>query len=198
MTFLRANRLEPDRSMLLVIDLQEKLLPMIHGTTAVLRAASQLLDAARIFEIPVLVTEQYPKGIGATDAALRESLSRVRAQIFEKSAFSVCGDGPSRAALRALDRCQIVVTGIESHVCVQQTVLDLRAMDYDVFVCADAIGSRGTLDHDVAVERMRQEGALITTVESVLFEWCQECGTQQFKEMLPVIKANPPEGSRRA
>lgn len=195
MTFLRANRLEPDRSMLLVIDLQEKLLPMIHGRAGVLRAAGQLIDAARIFEIPVLVTEQYPKGIGATDAALRDALSRVRAQIFEKSAFSVCGDGPARIALRTLDRCQIVVTGIESHVCVQQTVLDLRAMDYDVFVCADAIGSRGTLDHAVAVQRMRQEGACITTVESVMFEWCQECGTQRFKEMLPVIKANPTEGS---
>lgn len=192
MTLLRANRLEPDRSLVLVIDLQEKLLPLIHGADQVLRAARQLLDAARIFDLPVLVTEQYPKGIGATHASLREALAGTGAQVYEKSAFSVCGDAAARAALRTLDRGQIVVTGIESHVCVQQTVLDLCAQDYEVFVCADAIGSRGTLDHAVALERMKQEGAFITTVESALFEWCHQCGTDRFKAMLEVIKANPP------
>lgn len=192
MTFLRANRLEPDRSMVLAIDLQVKLLPLISDHAEIVRAARQLLDGARLFMTPVLGTEQYPKGIGPTHAAIREAFTRADAPVLEKSAFSACGDESIRAALRQLDRGQIVITGIETHVCVQQTVLDLRAMDYDVFVCADAVGSRGRLDHDTALERLRQEGAFITTVESVLFEWCHRCDTDRFRAMLEIIKANPP------
>ena len=82
--------------------------------------------------------------------------------------------------------------GIEAHVCVQQTVLDLVTMDYDVFVCADGIGSRSDFDYDVALHRMRQEGAFVTTVEAVLFELCNRCDTDEFKAMLEVIKASPP------
>ena len=192
MTFLRANRLEPDRCVVLAIDLQEKLLPLIRHHTEIVQRSRQLLDGARLFQVPMMGTEQYPKGIGPTHAAIREVFALEDAQVLEKNAFSACGDEPIRAALRKLDRGQIIITGIETHVCVQQTVLDLRAMDYDVFVCADAVGSRGPLDHDTALQRMRQEGAFITTVESVLFEWCHKCDTERFRAMLEIIKANPP------
>ena len=85
-------------------------------------------------------------------------------------------------------RRSFAVTGIETHVCVQQTTLDLLSMDYQVFVCADAVGSRAKLDHKIGLKRMRQAGAIVTTVESALFELCEECGTSRFKEMLKLIK----------
>ena len=90
-----------------------------------------------------------------------------------------------------------VVAGIEAHICVQQTCLDLLSMEYDVFVCADAVGSRGRLDFDLALARLRHEGAHVTTVESVLFELCNRCDTKRFKDLLDIIKANPPHGDGR-
>lgn len=195
MTFHRANRLEPDRSITVVIDVQQKLLPLIRGADGIVRAAARLLDASRIFQVPVLATEQYPAGIGPTDAAIRAALTRAGAEVLEKTAFSACGDDGIRRALRHADRPQVVLAGIETHVCIQQTALDLRAMDYDVFVCADAVGSRSELDQAVALERMRQEGVYVTTVESAMFEWCRECGTDRFKTMLALVKTGSSPGA---
>ena len=101
-----------------------------------------------------------------------------------------------RDALIKLDRNQVIVVGIEAHVCVQQTALDLLSRDYDVFVCADAVGSRGSVDYEMSLGRMRQEGAYVTTVESVLFELCDESGTTRFKELIEVIKSYPPTDER--
>jgi len=191
---LRPDQLDVDRAMVLVIDVQTKLLPSIIGGDLVIAAGRRLLDGAGVFELPVLATEQYPKGLGPTHPTIREALANRRARVLEKPTFSAWADANVREALLALDRPQIIVTGIETHVCVQQTTLDLRSRDYDVFVCADAAGSRGRTDHEVALDRMRQAGVLVTTVESVLFELCQRCDTAQFKAMLDVIKANPPSG----
>ena len=132
--------------------------------------------------------------MGLIYATIRAALTKSLAKVLKKPTFSAWADGSVREALLALDRPQIIVTGIESHVCVQQTTLDLRSRDYDVFVCADAVGSRGRVDHEVALDRMRQAGVLVTTVESVLFELCQRCDTARFKAMLEIIKANPPSG----
>ena len=191
---LRPDQLDVDRAMVLVIDVQEKLLPSIVGGEGVVAAGRKLLEGAAVFELPVLVTEQYPKGLGATHATIRAALAESRARVLEKPMFSAWADGNVREALLALDRPQIIVTGIETHVCVQQTALDLRSRDYDVFVCADAVGSRGRVDHETALDRMRQAGVLVTTVESALFELCERCDTSRFKAMLEVIKANPPAG----
>ena len=190
----RADQLDIDRAMVLVIDVQEKLLPSIVGGEPVIAAGRKLLHGAAVFELPVLVTEQYPKGLGPTHATIRAALTKSLAKVLEKPTFSAWADANVREALIALDRPQIIVTGIESHVCVQQTALDLRSRDYDVFVCADAVGSRGRVDYEVALDRMRQAGVLVTTVESVLFELCQRCDTARFKAMLEIIKANPPSG----
>ncbi|MEK7756370.1 MAG: hydrolase [Planctomycetota bacterium] len=191
---LRPDQLDVERAMVLVIDVQEKLLPSIVGGERVIAAGRKLLDGAGVFELPVLVTEQYPKGLGPTHATIRAALPRSRTNVLEKPTFSAWADAKVREALLAIDRPQIIVTGIETHVCVQQTALDLRSRDYDVFVCADAAGSRGRVDHEVALDRMRQAGVLVTTVESVLFELCQRCDTARFKAMLAIIKANPPSG----
>jgi isochorismate hydrolase len=189
---LRPDQLDIERAMVLVIDVQEKLLPSIVGGESVIAAGRKLLDGAGVFELPVLVTEQYAKGLGPTHATIRAALAQSRAKVLEKPTFSAWADAKIREALLALDRPQIIITGIETHVCVQQTALDLRSRDYDVFVCADAVGSRGRVDHEVALDRMRQAGVLVTTVESVLFELCQRCDTARFKAMLEVIKRHPP------
>ena len=189
---LRPDQLDIERAMVLVIDVQEKLLPSIVGGERVIAAGRKLLDGAGVFELPVLATEQYPKGLGPTHATIRAALAESRARVLEKPMFSAWADGNVREALLALDRPQIIVTGIETHVCVQQTALDLRSRDYDVFVCTDAVGSRGRVDHEVALDRMRQAGVLVTTVESVLFELCVRCDTARFKAMLDIIKRFPP------
>lgn len=189
---LRANQLDVDRAFVLVIDLQEKLLPLIAHHERIVEAARKLLEGMRTFNLPVLATEQYPKGLGRTHAPVRVFLRAHNAPTLEKPTFSACGEPAVREAILAIDRPQVVVIGIEAHVCVQQTVLDLVTMDYDVFVCADGIGSRRHLDYDLALHRMQQDGAFVTTVEAVLFELCNRCDTKQFKAMLEVIKASPP------
>lgn len=189
---IRHDRLEPDRAMVLVIDVQTRLLPSIRGHEQVVRNVCKLLDGAAVFGLPVLATEQYPKGLGSTEAEIAARLTRANAVLLEKSAFSSCGEEPLREAFRRIDRPQVIVAGIECHVCVQQTVLDLAAMDYNVFLCADAAGSRGRADYERALSRMAAAGAAVTTVESVLFELCHRCDTPQFKPLSAVIKAYPP------
>lgn len=185
---LNAIRLDVDRAMLLVIDVQEKLLPLIDGHERVVDALNRLIRGAGLFALPVVVTEQYPEGIGPTDKRLTAALDAADPTTLTKMSFSCCGDDAIRDELRRLDREQIIVCGIETHVCVQQTVLDLLSMDYHASVCADAVGSRDRLDYKMALHRMRQMGAAVTTVESVLFELCVECGTERFKSMLELIK----------
>lgn len=186
---LNAMRPDADRAMLLAVDLQEKLLPLINNPQAILQSASKMIEGAAIFELPVLVTEQYPKGIGKTDPSLAAALKKVQPQTLEKTAFSCCGDQAVRSRIREMDRDQIVLIGIETHVCILQTAVDLLTMDYQVFLCADAVGSRTELDHTVALDRLRHAGAVVTTVESVLFELCVQCDSPRFKKMLELIKA---------
>lgn len=195
---LRADQLDFDRAMVLVVDLQAKLLPLIRGQADVVARARQLLLGTRIFQLPVIVTEQYPKGLGRTDPTVRDAASACDALFFEKTAFSVWADDAAREAMLRLDRPQVIVTGIETHVCVQQTALDLRSRDYDVFVCADAVGSRTPVDHEVGLSRMQQAGVFVTTVESVLFELCRRCDTPSFKAMIEVIKRSDDAGKGSA
>jgi hypothetical protein len=142
------------------------------------------LDGARILSVPVFGTEQYPKGLGRTADELASRLGATR----EKVVFSctpVLGWG--HAAEIADDRDQVVVAGMETHVCVMQTVLDLIAGGFRVYVPADAVASRSELDWRIALDRMASSGATITTVESVLFEWCERAGTPEFKDIQKLI-----------
>lgn len=188
---LNALRLDADRAMVLVIDVQEKLLPLIEDHVEVLAAVGHLLRGVGIFKLPVLATEQYPQGIGSTVEPVAGLLSALEAPVLNKSTFSCCGDEPFREALRQVDRPQVILCGIEGHVCVLQTTLDLLAMDYQVFVCADAVGSRRGLDLDLGLSRMQQFGAAVTTVEAVLFELCERCDSPAFKQLLEIIKSGP-------
>lgn len=189
---MRPNQLDADRASVLVIDIQEKLLPLIRSNERILAAGRKLLAAAPVFELPVIATEQNPSGIGRTVTGIMTCLKEVGASVLEKSAFSAWADPPVREAILELDRPQVVIIGIETHVCIQQTALDLRSRDYEVFVCGDAVGSRGRVDHELALARMHQEGVCVTTVESVLFELCGRCDSLRFKAMLDIIKRYPP------
>jgi nicotinamidase-related amidase len=188
MTLHHGLKLDREQTLLLVIDLQTKLLPLIPNHDRLVSQVCRLIRGAAIFDVPVVATEQYPQGIGHTDPAVAAELHSAGAKTCQKMAFSVCGDAALREFLNRIDRPQIVVCGIEAHVCVLQTGLDLLAQDYGVFVCADAVGSRHPRDADLGLGRLRQAGAVIATIESVLFELCEECGTERFKRMLELIK----------
>lgn len=191
----RSNQLDADRAFVLVVDMQEKLLPRIGHAARVIAAGKKLLRGTKIFELPVLATEQHPEGIGPTHGAIRSCLDANGGRVIQKKTFSAWAQKEVREAILELDRPQVVMIGIEAHVCVQQTALDLVSRDYDVFVCADAVGSRGDLDYRRSLDRMVQEGVWVTTVESVLFELCNAWDAPQFKPMIDVIKATPPSDS---
>lgn len=174
-------RIRSSESLLLVIDLQARLLPAIDGGDAVLDHAIWMVDVAQAIGVPVLATEQYPLGLGRTDPGLRARLPDDA--IVEKVHFSALADGALLQAAAA-GRPQWVVVGTESHVCVQQTVLDLRAAGREVFVVEDAVGSRHARDKALALQRMRQNGAEIVSREMVAFEWLAQGDTPLFREIL--------------
>jgi nicotinamidase-related amidase len=179
--------LDPSTSALLVVDVQEKLLPLVQCSSAVLANVTLLMDAANRFEIPVVATEQYPAGLGPSVATVAERLSGTGAR--EKRMFSCRECQEVFAEWHAHRRRQVVVVGIEAHVCVLQTVLDLLAMGFDCYVVVDATGSRNEVDQKIAWQRMEISGAILTTTESALFEWCEDSRHPQFKQISAWVKA---------
>ncbi|MFN5320082.1 MAG: hydrolase [Planctomycetota bacterium] len=175
-------------SALLVIDVQEKLLPLIPNHRRIVWNIARLLDAAKLLGVRSLATEQYPKGLGATVAELRERLPEPP----EKSMFSCRECSALFAPLRDEGIDNVLLVGIEAHVCVQQTALDLLAQGFNVFLAVDAIGSRFELDYSIAIERMKASGATATTTESVLFEWCESSANPQFKLISQMVRQQPP------
>lgn len=178
-------RLTPQNSAVVVIDVQEKLMNIMPRRAELLGAIQKLIGAARVLKLPTLVTAQYIKGLGAVCAEIVAATPGITPM--EKTAFSCCGSEEFLRAVKDLRRQRIILCGIEAHVCVQQTAIDLMK-DYFVYVATDAIGSRHRHDHKVAVERMRDCGAVITTVESAVFELLRESGTDLFKQILPLFK----------
>ena len=175
-----------DHCALLVIDVQEKLFPLICNRAEVEKNAALLLRAADLLSVPVLITEQYVKGLGPTIDSLLSVTSR-RPEV-DKVSFSCCGDESFLTRLRSLDRRQIVICGIETHVCVLQTALDLTALGYQCHVAADATGSRSPDNRAVALDRLRHEGAVVTCTESVLFEWMRVSGTDEFRAVSKLLR----------
>jgi nicotinamidase-related amidase len=169
-------------SRLLLVDLQERLVPVIPDRETLMARCRLLAQGAQILEIPIHATEQYPKGLGGT---LPEIAAFVPNRP-EKVRFS-CTDCLGWNPPGPDERFQIVVAGIEAHVCVQQTVLDLLSLGYQVQVPVDAVSSRNDLDKQVAFRRMELSGATITTTEAVLFEWCEAAGTPEFKAISKLI-----------
>ncbi|MEE3372918.1 MAG: hydrolase [Planctomycetota bacterium] len=174
---------------LLVVDVQEKLIDLIRGHQSLVWNISRLLRGARQLQIPVFATEQYPQGLGATVPELAQHLGETP----EKLAFSCAGCPELFESLREAEVFKILVVGIEAHVCIQQTVLDLLANGFQVYVAVDAVGARRQVDHQFAVQRMESAGAVVTTTEAALFEWCQVAGTPEFKEISRLVREAEPE-----
>jgi len=174
------------KSCLVIIDMQERLIPAIHNGDAAVARAGLLATAATRLEVPLIVTRQYPKGLGDTVETLRGLYSEDCN--FDKTYFASTGESGFKQRLDALAREQVVVVGTEAHVCVLQTVLGLRADGKSVFVVADAVGSRTAENRELGLARMRDAGAQIVSTEMVVFEWLEKAGTPEFKELSALIK----------
>ena len=178
--------IQPDQSLLLVVDVQEKLAPAIHDGAAAIANNRRLLASAAQLGIPVFVSEQYVRGLGGTVADLLPL--PVGAQLIEKMHFSCTREPGFLEKLAQTGRRQIIVTGMETHVCVLQTVLGLLEAGYTVFLVEDAASSRTPENRMAAIARMRAAGTCIVTTEMVVFEWLQKAGTNDFRALLPLIK----------
>ncbi len=173
-------------SQLLVIDMQERLLPAMVAAQAVEDQCLILMQAAQALEIPVTLSEQYPKGLGSTSARLR-SLPDLEPPL-EKLTFSCWQDTALNQRLTGVNRRQIVIAGIEAHVCVLQSALDLAKAGFTVHVVADATSSRREENRGLALERLRRNGVAIISTEMAVFEWLERAGTTQFKSLSKLIK----------
>lgn len=171
---------------LLIIDIQENINAVMKYRDIVLENTTKLEKGFNILGVPIFITEQYRKGLGPTEAPILEILNQP--DIVDKMTFSCCAATPLLDQLREKAIKQIVVCGIETHVCVQQTVLDFLAADFQVYLVKDAVSSRKKIDHKTAIDRMQQAGAIITTAESVLFELLVEAGTPEFKQISQLVK----------
>lgn len=180
--------LDRTRAQLLVIDIQEKLIGTIHKVEAMMDRTRLVIAAARTLDIPIMISEQYPKGLGPTNASVREACGNA-APVFAKTAFSCLRDDAIRQHI-ATDKArrQLVIVGMEAHVCVLQTALDAVAHGYSVFVAGDAISSRSASDIDAAKHRMAQAGVAMISAEMALFEWLERSGTAEFKTLSPLLR----------
>lgn len=194
--------LDSRRSLLLVIDLQGKLMDVIDRPKSTLEAAHRLFRLAELFQVPVLMTEQYPQGLGGTHPLLRaafDSLSTPKGEL-SKTSFGCCGDPGFEAKLAELlpgipaKERQIVVIGIEAHVCVMATVLELLRSGHQVQVVWDAVSGRGAEYRSRAFDRMARAGAVLTNHESVGFEWARDKKHPKFKELSVLLREGQPEG----
>lgn len=179
-------RLTADTCSLAVIDVQDKLLAKFPDAAGLVGSVAFLLDAAALVGVPAFATEQYPKGLGPTSPDLAR---RLPADIPPKTAFTGCGAAGFLQGLQSARRPNVVLAGIESHVCVSQTAFDLLDAGFRVFLPVDAIGSRHRLDHDTALDRLTRTGCVPTTAEAVAFEWVGDAGHPQFKAFSRLVIA---------
>lgn len=173
-------------SALVVIDMQQRLVPAMLAPARTLKNAALLIEAAREMDVPVFLTEQYPTGLGRTMADI--AAVATDCPVFEKVHFSCMEDQTFAEALTALDRRQIVLAGMEAHICVVQTAASLLEAGYEVFVVSDATAARTAESEDACLQRLSAAGVGIVTTEMVVFEWLGKAGTPSFKKMLPKVK----------
>lgn len=180
------KRLNKDDAVLVIIDIQEKLLPAMCHSREVEETTVKLTKGIKILDIPVLVTQQYTKGLGKTTALIEEALGEYTP--IEKLTFSAMGAPEFVQAVKNTQRKSIILCGIESHICVQQTALDLMEQGYDVFVVQDCIGSRKDSDDLCSRQRLAAEGAVMITYEAVLYELMKGAKAEGFKAISAIVK----------
>lgn len=177
-----------DSAQLLVVDIQSKLVPTIHEASRLIERSAFLIKTAKYLHVPIAVTEQYPKGLGPTDQALMQLCGNDTA-VFAKTAFSALKDDAIRAhIMRDAARKDLILIGMEAHVCVLQTAMDALSADFNVFVVSDAIGSRSANDPALAIARLREAGARIVSAEMIFFELLERSGTEEFKALSPLLR----------
>lgn len=184
------QRLDPKQSAIIVVDIQDKLAAAMPASqmSEVLRAATVLLEAASLLGARVLVTEQYPAGLGPTVAPLAERIERLGARVISKLAFSACDEPEFEGAWARLGVGSAIVLGLEAHVCVFQTVRELCARGVQVHVPLDGVASRRDDHRAAGLELCRAAGATITTMESVVFDWLRQAGSDEFKKLSKLIR----------
>ena len=175
-----------DNTALIIIDVQEKLFRVIDNREALLENLQKIISGARVLGIPLLVTEQNPAGLGATVPELKTLLADI--QPISKFSFSCCGEERCMEELSSLKRTQLLLAGIETHICVYQTALDLLDQGYEVEVLADCVGSRTVENKSLGLEKMKQAGAQITGIEMALFELQRVAKGEAFKELSKLVK----------
>lgn len=180
-------RLRADLAALVVIDLQEGFRPIIPDFDETAERVSRLMEAARLLGIPTIVTEQYPKGLKHTVDSLQEQVAHAVA-VVPKTSFSCCGAGEFQERFAALQKKQAVLCGVETHICVMQTALDLLEQGFEVFVVADGCASRFPVNKQVGLERLARSGATIVTFEMTLFEWMRGSTCPQFKAVQNLVR----------
>ncbi len=178
--------LTSQNAVLLIVDVQERFRKVMSDFPELIKSIVTLAEAAKILKVPVVVTEQYPQGLGSTVAEIQSALGEHKQ--FEKSCFSTCGGQDFNDWLSGQERRQIIVCGIEAHVCVCQSVHDLLAQNYQVHVVTDAIASRIPKNKDIGIQKMVSSGALVSSVEMALFEMLKESGTDDFKAVQKLVK----------
>jgi nicotinamidase-related amidase len=181
------NMLELQRSALLIIDMQEAFRVAIADFNHFAARIAVAVRGARLLNLPILVSEQYPKGLGHTAAAIAEALPE-HTEIIEKTTFSSCGSRRFQAQLESAGAKQVLVAGIEAHICVNQTVHDLLAYGFQVHLLTDCITSRKPTDRATALEKMQMSGALPSSVEMALFELLRDAKHEHFKAIQELIK----------
>lgn len=180
-------QLNLEDSLVLIIDVQEKLLNAVFNKEQVEKKSAIVAEAAKILGIPVVVTEQYPKGLGNTIPAVKDALAE-DTEVFEKTAFSALNNEEILEAIKKHNKKQILIFGIETHICVSQTTAALRELGYEVSVIKDACGSRAEEEYLAGLERMKDNGAYIITTEIALFEWLKGAKHPNFKAVQALIK----------
>ncbi len=178
--------LELDNTVLVIIDVQGKLAALMHDRERLFKNLSRLIEGAQVLHVPILVTEQYPKGLGETASELKALMPTI--QPIEKISFSCMGEEKFVQALESTKREQILVAGIESHICVYQTVSDMLAEGFEVHCVTDAISSRTQENREIGLTRMKEEGAILTSTEMCLFELLKIAGTSSFKAISALVK----------
>ena len=182
----REGLLSKENAVLIVVDVQERLFPLISGKDIILNNMRKLIRFAKIIGIPIILTEQYPKGLGPTISEIRELTSTIKP--IEKLEFSCLASSAFRERLAEIHAKNLVLTGIEAHICVAQTAIEALTYGYRVYAVHDAISSRRLEDKTVAVERMRQHGVTIVTSEMLMYEILRKAGTPEFKKVLKLVK----------
>jgi len=180
-------RLAPDRAALLVVDIQQAFVQPIAEMPRVIDRTRIMIEAAKLLQLPILVTEQYPRGLGRTVETLQNVLEPCH--YYEKVDFSCFQDGPTREALQATGCDQILLVGIEAHVCIAQTALDLLAVGYQPFIAVDALASQRQTDMDVALQRMASHGVILTTTEAAIMEMTVSSKHPQFRAISKLLKS---------